>query len=160
MSFEKLLDNKKIQRLLKKQELGFELVEKDIQTATDNLKLDNNWAAVIAYESVLRAINRLMNFLGYRAIGKEHHKNMFEFLKETRINQQLVEYFDNIRKKRNNFLYRDVESISKEEAEEIIKKAGEFVQEIRTFVQEIRTKNNLKTKGNKKEVALKNKKVN
>ena len=139
MSFENLLNEKKIQKLLKKQEPIFELVGKDMQTAASNLEFDVNWAAVIAYESVLRAINKLMNFLGFRAIGKEHHKNMFEFLKEIDINQQLVEYFDGIRKKRNDFLYRDIESISKEEAEEIIKKAKEFVQEIRTFVQKNRT---------------------
>ncbi len=52
---------------------------------------------------------------------------------------ELVNYLDNVRVKRNNFLYRDVENISKEEAAEIIKKAEDFVQEIRTFVHKNRT---------------------
>lgn len=139
MNFKKLLSEDKIEKLLKKQEIKLDLSDKDIQTAKDNLELNHSWAFVIAYEAVLRAGNKLMYFLGYRTIGKEHHKNMFEFLKEIKINQELVNYFDNIRKKRNDFIYRDIESILKEEAEEIIKRAEEFVQEIRTFVQEIRT---------------------
>lgn len=153
MSFENLLNEGKIQKLLEKQEPFFGLVEKDIQTAINNLELNESWATTIAYEAILRAINKLMNFLGYRAIGKEHHKNMFEFLREIEINQELVEYFNEIRKKRNDFLYRDIESISKEEAEESIEKAKELVQEIRTFVQKNRTKENSK---NKKKVGIKN----
>ena len=80
-----------------------------------------------------------MNSIGYRAVGKEHHKNVFRFLKEIKINQDLVDYFDNIRKKRNDFIYRDIESILEDEAKEIISTAEEFVQEIRTFVQKNRT---------------------
>ena len=160
MKFEELLTKNKIEKV-EKTEFNSESAEKSIKFAGEGLKTENyDEVMSVVYNGVFKISNRLMNFLGYRAIGKEHHKNTFEFLKETELNQELVGYFDNMRKKRNDFLYRDVESISKEEAEEIIKKAGEFVQEIRTFVQEIRTKNNLKTKGNKKEVALKNKKVN
>jgi len=51
----------------------------------------------------------------------------------------LISFFDSIRKKRNDFLYRDIESVSKEEIEEIVERAGDFVQEIRTFVQKNRT---------------------
>ena len=151
MNFERLLSENKIEKLLKKQEINLDLSKKDISTAKDNLNSNHSWAFVIAYEAVLRAGNKLMNFLGYRAIGKEHHKNMFEFLKETKINQELIDYFDNIRKKRNDFIYRDIEKVSEDEAKEIINKAEEFVQEIRTFVQEIRTdENETFSKGNDK----------
>jgi len=60
---------------------------------------------------------------------------MFEFLRKISVNQDLVEYFDNIRKKRNDFIYRDVESIDKSECEEIINKADEFIQEIKKFIE-------------------------
>ncbi|MGV8152120.1 MAG: HEPN domain-containing protein [Candidatus Nanoarchaeia archaeon] len=139
MKYEKLLDENKIEKFINKQEVNFDISLKDLDTAKENIKLNVNWAFVIAYEAVLRAGNKLMNFLGYRAIGKEHHKNMFEFLKETEINQELIKYFDNIRKKRNDFVYRDIEAIQETEAKEIIEKAGELVQEIRTFVLKNRT---------------------
>ena len=82
-----------------------------------------------------------MFHLGYRPIGKEHHKHVFEFLRRTEFDREIVNYFDNIRKKRNNFVYGIVEGTSEENAEEVIEKAEKFVQEIRTFVHKIRTKN-------------------
>ena len=65
-----------------------------------------------------------MNSLGYRAIGKEHHKHLFEFLHEAGVDGELISYFDCVRKRRNDFLYRDVEKTSRKEAEEILRKAG------------------------------------
>jgi len=50
-----------------------------------------------------------------------------------------VNYFDNIRKKRNMVVYRSALVISESEARECVEMAVKFVQEIRTFVQEIRT---------------------
>jgi uncharacterized protein (UPF0332 family) len=141
MNFEKLLSEKKIEEV-KKSEFDTKEAEKDINFAKKGLEIKNfEWAMTIAYNSVLRTGNKLMNYLGYRAIGKEHHKNLFEFLRQTEINQELVNYFDKVRKKRNDFIYRDVVKTSSGEAEEIIKKAQELVQEIRTFVQKNRTKN-------------------
>ena len=67
------------------------------------------------------------------------HKIIFEFLREANFDESLIDYFDNIRKLRNNFLYEFKESSTKESAEETILKAEDFVQKIRTFVQKIRT---------------------
>jgi len=139
MNFKKLLDEGKIE-VVEKKEFDLKPSENDLEFAKKGLETKNyNRVMTIAYEAVLRASNRLMNFLGYRAIGKEHHKNVFEFLKETELEQDLVEFFNKIRIKRNNFIYRDIEVISEDESGEIIKKAEEFVQKIRTFVQKIRT---------------------
>ena len=139
MNFEKLLKENKIESV-EKTDFNADSSEKDLEFAKKGLETENyNRVMTIAYEAVLRAGNKLMNFLGYRAKGKEHHKNIFLFLKESNIDMELTIYFDHIRKKRNDFLYRDVATTSKEEAEEIIKKAGEFVHKIRTFVHKIRT---------------------
>jgi len=122
MSFEKLLNENKIEEV-EKTEFNSESIEKDLDFAEKGLETENyDRVMTIAYEAVLRTGNKLMNFLGYRAIGKEHHKHIFEFLKEAKIDQDLIDYFNNIRKKRNDFIYRDIETISKEEAEEDYKK--------------------------------------
>lgn len=139
MNFERLLNESKIEKIEK---TGFNLksVELDIEFAKKGLETNNyNRVMTISYEAVLRAGNKLMNSLGYRAIGKEHHKNLFEFLKELDFDQEFLMFFNKIRVKRNNFIYRDSEKISKEEAKEIIKKADKFVQKNRTFVQKNRT---------------------
>jgi len=139
MNFDKLLSENKIERV-EKSEFNLKSSEMDLEFAKKGLETQNyDRVMTVAYEAVLRAGNKIMNFLGYRAIGKTHHKNVFEFLMVLKIDKDLAKYFDRIRKKRNEFLYRDVQNISKEEAEEIIKQAEKFVHKIRTFVHKIRT---------------------
>ena len=140
MNFEELLKNRKIEKVEREEEINFEKVDGDLKSARDSFNSNNfEWAMSIAYSGVLRMGRNLMFYMGYRPIGKEHHKNVFEFLKSCKLDKGLVRYFNIIRIKRNNFIYRDVDNISKTEAQEIIEKAEEFVQDIRTFVQEIRT---------------------
>lgn len=144
MNFEKLLNSNKIEKveIEKFDESG---ALKDIESSKDNFNSKNyDWSVTIAYNAGLRAGRGLMQELGFRPIGKEHHKNVFEFLREIKLNEGLVNFFDNVRRARNNFLYEFVESATKESAEETILKAGKFVQEIRTFVHKIRTKDGKK----------------
>lgn len=139
MNFRELLNDGKIEKI-EREELNLDLTNKDIETAKHNFESeDYNWALSIAYNAVLRAGRGLMAHLGYRPIGKEHHKNVFEFLKKAGFNIELVEYFDNIRKKRNKFVYGVFDNISKKNAEEVIMKSEDFVRKIRTFVRKIRT---------------------
>lgn len=140
MNFEELLNNKKIERV-EKEEFDAEASLKDVHSAKNNFEAeDYNWAVAIAYNAVLRVSRSFMQSLGFRATGKEHHKNTFEFLRQTGFNEETIDYFDNIRKLRNEFVYEFIENATQESAEEVILKAEDFVQEIRTFVQKIRTK--------------------
>ena len=140
MIFKELLDKRKIEKV-EKEEFNDSLAKKDIESARRNLNSkDYSWALSIAYNGVLRAARSFMSHLEYRPIGKEHHKNVFEFLRETGFNADLIDYFDNIRKRRNKFIYGIFEEISEENAREVLEKAEKFVREIGTFVREIRTK--------------------
>jgi uncharacterized protein (UPF0332 family) len=133
MNFEKLLNERKIEKV-KETEFSSESAEKNLAFARKGFETENyDEIMSVIYNGIFKISNRLMNFLGYRAVGKEHHKNTFEFLKEIGIDQDLVQYFDNIRKKRNDFVYRDVESITREEAERMIVYAEEFVKKIINF---------------------------
>lgn len=139
MNFENLLRNKKIEEI-EKENFDDASSNSDINSAENSFKAkDFAWASAIAYNAVLRVSRSLMQSLGYRAIGKEHHKNTFEFLRELRFNEDLVNYFDRIRIKRNKFLYGDVDEISEENAKEVLEGAKKFVLEIRTFVLNNRT---------------------
>ena len=144
MNFEELLNKNRIESVEKKQfDEGGAI--KDLESAKNSFSSgDYDWSCAIAYNSVLRIGREFMQELGFRPIGKEHHKNVFEFLREAGFKEELINFFDNVRKLRNNFLYEFVESATKESAEEIISRAEEFVQEIRTFVQEIRTGGKIK----------------
>ena len=139
MNFKELLSEGKIERV-EKEEFNDSLAKKDIESARHNLNAgDYDWALSIAYNAVLRAARSFMFHLGYRPIGKEHHKNVFEFLRKAEFDKDLTDYFDSIRKKRNKFVYGVIEGTSEENAKEVIDEAGKFVQEIRTFVHKIRT---------------------
>ena len=142
MNFKELLEYKKIEKV-EKEEFNINLAEKDINSANHSLNSgDYDWALSIAYNAVLRAGRNFMFFIGYRPVGKEHHKNVFEFLRKTKFDKELIDYFDNVRKKRNKFVYGIIEGTSKENAKEVIEMAKDFVQKIRTFVQKIRTGEN------------------
>ncbi len=139
MNFEKLLGEKKIEKIKEDKNPDFSNCYKDIEFAKMALKNSADWSASVSYNSVVRAGNKLMFFLGYRAVGKEHHKNLFEFLKEAGLDFSLINYFDRVRRKRNDFIYRDKTKFSEQEAREILEKAEEFVLKIRTFVLKDRT---------------------
>jgi uncharacterized protein (UPF0332 family) len=139
MNFEILLNSKKIEKV-EKEQFEEETSLKDIISAKHSYDSgDYDWSVAIAYNSVLRAARKFMQELGFRPIGKEHHKNALEFLRVAGFNEELIDYFDNIRKLRNEFVYGSIENATKDNAKETILKAEDFVQEIRTFVQEIRT---------------------
>lgn len=138
-NFEKLLDKGKIKRV-EKGELDFSLSKRDIIASKENFENKNyDWAFNIAYNAALQAARTLMFVQGYRTYGSNQHQTVFEFLRNTKLNQAKVDYFDSVRKKRNMAVYRGALIISENEAKDCIKEAEKFVQEIRTFVQEIRT---------------------
>ena len=139
MNFKELLDERKIEKV-EKEEFDDTLARRDIKSAKHSLDSgDYDWALSIAYNAVLRVSRSFMYLLGYRPIGREHHKNVFEFLEKAGFNKELVDYFSNIRKKRNKFVYGIVEGTSKENAKEVIHTSEKFIRKIRTFVQKIRT---------------------
>jgi len=99
MNFDELLKNNKIEKV-EKSDFDISLAEKDLDFAKKGIETGNyDRGMAVIYEAVLRAGNKLMNFYGFRAIGKEHHKNTFEFLKIVSFDKEIIEYFDNIRKK-------------------------------------------------------------
>jgi len=139
MNLKNLLNERKIEKV-EKSEFNSRQSEKDIVFAKKGMETGNySRVMTVAYEAVLRLGINLMNSLGYRAIGIEHHRNVFEFLRVLDINKDLIDFFDMIRKRRNDFVYRDADVVGEIEAKEIIKKSEDFVREIRTFVQKNRT---------------------
>ncbi|MBU0457375.1 MAG: HEPN domain-containing protein [Nanoarchaeota archaeon] len=135
MNYERLSVDK-----IEKKEFNLSLAERDLKAAKDSLNSqDYDWALSIAYNAVLQAGRALMFSLGYRPKGNDKHKTVFAFLEESGFDQNIVFYFDNIRKIRHIAVYDEAGIISKETAEETIKKAEIFVQKIRTIVLKIRT---------------------
>lgn len=105
---------------------------KDIKTAKGSIKIDSEWAFVIAYHSMLRAGRALMLSKGYRPKGKDIHKTIILFT-ETSLGKEfreLIKTFDRMRRKRHIFIYEPTKQITLTEAEEAMKKAEELVNKI------------------------------
>ena len=134
MSLKDLLNKGKIEEV-EKSDLDFARVESDLSASADNIGAGNyEWGLSIGYHAVLRAGMGLMNSLGYRVRGNEHHKSVFLFLASFEELNVLAKYFDRIRRKRNEFIYRGFDEVSEREADEVLVKAKGFVLIIRTFV--------------------------
>lgn len=142
MNFKKLLDEGRIEKV-EKSDPDFSLSERDLNSSEKMFKEEDfDWSFNIAYNSVLQAGRNFMFFRGYRPKGKEHPKNVFEFLRKTGFDESLVDYFDKLRKKRNLITYREALVISESEAKQTIDNAKRFVHKIRTYIHKIRTQNN------------------
>ena len=139
MSLKNLLNEGKIESV-EKAEFSCDSSLKDISSAKNSLNSkDYDWAIAISYTAILKVVRSFMQSKGFRPIGKEHHKNAFEFVRDSGFNLQLVDYFDKIRKYRNSFMYGITEGNTEKNAKETILNAERFVLEIRTFVLQNRT---------------------
>jgi uncharacterized protein (UPF0332 family) len=139
MNFEKLLEENKIEKILAK-EFDISLAERDIEAAQHNFESkDYEWTLSIGYNAVLQACRSLMFSLGYRPKGKNQHVSVFEFMRIIDFDNDLIDYFDKIRKRRHIAVYDEVDCVSENDAKDIIEKSKEFVHKIRTYVHKIRT---------------------
>ncbi len=143
MTYKILIQDLLNKGLIKKQELNFDQIKnllqrakKDLVVAKHNLVFDEEVAYNYAYLAMLRCGRALMFLHGYRPADGQQHRTVIEFTdiilgKEYK---SLINKFDTMRRKRNQFTYEPLLPISKVEAENALKTAGEFVTKIVTLV--------------------------
>lgn len=106
-----------------------EVVNRDIKDASiAALSADRRYAT--SYNAVLQLSKMAIACAGYRVkSGAGHHLKTFEAVKValgTTEAENLADYFDLCRRKRNDIDYDSAEVVSESEAEELLKKAKEF----------------------------------
>jgi uncharacterized protein (UPF0332 family) len=113
------------QGLLKKCEPDFRQIALQISRAirdmhTLHLVIDEDpeWAATIAYQSMLRAGRAMLFSYGYLPADGQQHKTVVELTSKLlgRKYEEVTRQFDRFRKKRNVFFYESRESGNKSEA--------------------------------------------
>lgn len=129
--------------LLKKENIGFDQIEKQIQRAYKDLKSaevllasDDAGAYQFAYNAMLHAGRALLFVKGYRPTVEKSHKTVVDCVKiilGERF-QILIEKFDRMRKARHTIIY-DISEISGTEARNALKSAGDFVGKIAEIIQ-------------------------
>lgn len=130
MPFEKLLSQGNIQKHKpSKQEIAdlYKLIERDLKDASiEDLSEDRRFT--IAYNAVLQCGTIVMHCLGYRTKGEAHHYYTFEFLRQAlgEKYEELIDYFDACRSKRNRTDYDAAGEVSETEVKELLEEAKKF----------------------------------
>ena len=107
-----------------------ELVNRDLKDAEiDELSDDRRFAT--AYNAVLQLSKMAIACSGYRVSSNKvgHHRTTFEAVKNaiaSREAENLADYFETCRRKRNLIDYDATEVASETEADELVEKAREF----------------------------------
>ncbi len=96
-------------------------------------QLSTEWRLMIAYNGTLQSANAAMAASGFRVSSKvSHHRYLIESLHFTiGIEAKLVNHLDRFRKKRNISAYEQSDTVSNQEASEMI----DLAREVRRLVQ-------------------------
>jgi uncharacterized protein (UPF0332 family) len=143
MTYEYLLKSDRIRRESispAEVDAAMKRAERDLKTARRIMAEDWDWGFAVAYNAVLQASRAFMFARGFRPASAEGHKNTFEFMRAAmgRGYGDLIDYFDRMRKKRNQAIYDVAGIISQTEARALFKRAVEFVELIRSKLKERR----------------------
>ncbi|MFO7914982.1 MAG: hypothetical protein R6U43_04765 [Candidatus Krumholzibacteriales bacterium] len=142
MSLKDLSDRGKLrQHKTSKDEIGrlFEVVKRDFRDSRiENLSLDRRFSA--AYNAVLQLATIILYSSGYSCRGYGHHYYTFQavkYLLEDEFNE-LIDYFDDCRVKRNKTFYNQAGIASEKEVREFIEEGKKFYQITTLFLEETR----------------------
>jgi uncharacterized protein (UPF0332 family) len=130
MLFKRLLDEGKLKtHRTSAAEIAdlLKIVERDINdTKLERLSPDRRFA--IAYNAALQLATILLYCKGYRAVGAGHHFTVFQAMKEILGKEcdELADYFDSCRSKRNITDYDRAGEISETEVNELIDETLKF----------------------------------
>jgi uncharacterized protein (UPF0332 family) len=107
--------------------------ERDIRVAKKMLETDYDWAFSVAYNAMLQSARALMFAEGFTAVGEEHHKAAVHYadVKLGTKYSEIVNLFDDMRKKRHRVVYEKAGIVSEYEAKHAIKTAEAFREKIR-----------------------------
>lgn len=141
MKYDDLLRSGRIKKQrISKDEISraLERAQRDLKTAKMVMAGDWDWGFAVAYNAVLQASRAYMFAHGYRPSGAEGHKNTFAFMRVAmgKRYEELIEYFDRVRNKRNQAIYDVAGLITETEARSLFAKATDFVKLVSDMLRE------------------------
>ncbi len=105
---------------------------KDLSTARANVRIDKEWAYTIAYQAMLRAAKAMVMAEGWRPRGRDQARTVVllvgEILGEEA--RSLVNGFDRMRRKRQDFIDEPETPIPRYEVEGALKDAQALIEQI------------------------------
>ena len=132
-----------IKGLVKEQRPNFDQIEQQIIRAEKDLKTfglvlssDPEWACTIAYQAMLRMGRALMFSYCYLPADGQQHKTVVEITGKLLGNKfnLLIQYFDRMRRNRNNFFYDSLDTNNEAQAKKAFETAGELLKIVKDTI--------------------------
>jgi uncharacterized protein (UPF0332 family) len=128
---------------LKKEKIGTDQVKalllsasKNIFASEKNLAIDEEACYTLAYNAMLKTARALVFLKGFRPTDGQQHKTTIEVAGEILGKEfsELIQMFDKMRKKRNQFTYDPMLPLSLTEAKSALRTAGDFHRKVKSFL--------------------------
>ena len=112
--------------------------QKDLATARANVSIDKEWAYAIAYGAMFRAAKAALAAEGWRPKGRDQPRTIVLLIGELlgEESRTLVNAFDLMRRKRQQFLEEGDRPIPRYEVEAAVKDAQMFVERLREVLRD------------------------
>jgi len=105
---------------------------KDLSTARANVSIDKEWAYTIAYQAMLRAAKALVTAEGWRPRGRDQARTVIMLVGELlgEEGRSLVNGFDRMRRKQQDFMEEPQTPIPRYEVEGALKDAQALIERL------------------------------
>jgi uncharacterized protein (UPF0332 family) len=142
---ESYFKNLESEGLLKKEKIGIDQVKalltsasKNVFASEKNLSIDEEACYTLAYNGMLKIARALVFLKGHRPSDGQQHKTTIEVAGKLLGKEfsELIDMFDVMRKKRNQFTYDPTLPLSLTEAKIAFKTAIKFHNKVRVFLDE------------------------
>ncbi|MBZ0170268.1 HEPN domain protein [Candidatus Methylomirabilis lanthanidiphila] len=110
----------------------------DMATARATISIDKEWAYIIAYQAMLRATKALVMAEGWRVKGRDQARTFVTLIGELlgEEERQLVNGFDRMRRKRQDFMEEPQTPIPRYEVEGALKDAQMLIDKLKELARE------------------------
>jgi len=128
---------------IKKEKIGADQVKallisasRNIIASEKNLSIDEEACYTLAYNAMLKIARALVFLQNYRPSDGQQHKTTIEVAGKIlgKGFSELIDIFDKMRKKRNQFTYDPMLPLSLADANNALKTANEFYKKVRNFL--------------------------
>jgi len=128
---------------IKKEKIGTDQVKallmsasRNIIASEKNLAIDEEACYTLAYNAMLKIARALVFLQNYRPSDGQQHKTTIDVAGKILGKEfsELIDIFDKMRRKRNQFTYEPMLPLSLAEAKNALKTANEFYKKVRNFL--------------------------
>ena len=142
-NLENYLKTLELKGFIRKEKIGTDQVRallisasKNIAASEKNIAIDEEACYTLAYNAMLKTARALVFLQGFRPSDGQQHKTTIEVAGEILGKEfsELINMFDKMRKKRNQFTYDPMLPLSLTEAKSALRTSDDFYKKVKSFL--------------------------